>query len=91
VKNGLFHAQYGEVGKPDSETFDGKIKTDGNALFSVKVVAAASSRSAVDGFAGYFATVRFEDTSGSGSQIATDPICSFEFAKLAEGTASQPH
>jgi hypothetical protein len=91
VKDGLFHAQYGEVGKPDSETFDGKIKTDGNALISVKVVAAASSRSAVDGFAGYFATVRFEDASGSGSQIATDPICSFEFAKLAEDTASQPH
>jgi uncharacterized caspase-like protein len=91
VKNGLFHAQYGEVGKPDSETFDGKIKTDGNALFSVKVVAAASSRSAVDGFAGYFATVRFEDTFGSGSQIATDPICSFEFAKLAEEAARPPH
>jgi hypothetical protein len=91
VRNGVFHGQYGELGKPDSQTFDGRIKADGTALIAVKVLGADSPSSPLDGFAGYFATARFQDSIGTGAQIASDPICNFEFAKLVEVPAGRPN
>jgi uncharacterized caspase-like protein len=95
VKDGILHGQYGEVGKPDSQTFDGRINPDGSALISVKVLKggplASVDRSQPDNSSGYVATANFLDTGATGMNIATDRICRFNFTKLAEVRAGLPY
>jgi uncharacterized caspase-like protein len=84
VKDGIFHAQRGEVGKPDSVTYDGKIKPDGSALISTKLLTGPPATtlghvpSGTPG--GFVLTARFQESSGSG--VRTDGrICNFRFVR----------
>lgn len=83
VRNGMFHGQYGEVGKPDSQTFDGSIRADGSALISVQVVEKSES-SASNPTAVSIATAKFQESKASGSLDSNHAICALDFAKIAE-------
>jgi hypothetical protein len=89
VKDGVLHGQYGEVGTPDSETFDGTITPGGFALISAKVIKDAADGTPPSGTTGYVATANFLDTAETG--VNTDPICRFNFTKLSEAPVALPN
>jgi hypothetical protein len=83
AKDGVFHGQYGAVGTPESETFDGKIKPDGSAVISIKVLGETETSQA-DPFTSFVATARFQEARGQGLYASMGRICNFEFVKLDE-------
>jgi hypothetical protein len=91
VKGGVFRGQHGEVGKPDSQTFDGKIQADGAALISMTGLSGASAY--LPGGAPPGSPIRaiviatFQDSAGSGTQRVPERTCNFVFAKQGAPSA----
>jgi uncharacterized caspase-like protein len=85
VKDGVFHSQIGEVGKPSSHTYDGKIKPDGTALISSNFFTGNPNVTAghppIGTPGSHVVTAKFEESSGTGTQLGPGRICNYSFAK----------
>jgi uncharacterized caspase-like protein len=85
VKDGVFHGQFGEVGKPSSHTYDGKIKPDGTALITSNFLTGdpnvTGGHPPIGTPGSHLVTAKFEESSGTGTQLAIGRICNYSFAK----------
>lgn len=93
VKDGSFRGQWGEVGKPNSITYNGRIESDGAALISGKGLTgdpkeAAPGRLPKGSPLALVVTANFWNSHGSGSQRGAGRICNFVFDKKGDGVAT---
>jgi hypothetical protein len=78
VKDGSFHGEHGEFGKPGSDVFDGIIKADGTAEISSSGFSTLGTKYSLQMLA------KFEDSQGTGVRLAGTAgtrICDFVFTK----------
>jgi uncharacterized caspase-like protein len=86
VRNGVFHGQIGDEGKPSSRSYDGKIGPDGIAEILIKGFTGDTERDPLHRPIGteyrWKIAGRFEGSHGTGIR-ADERTCNFDFAMLA--------
>lgn len=92
VKDGGFRGQWGEVGKPNSVTYDGRIEPDGTALISGKGLTGdpkgTPGRLPRGSSFEMLVTANFQNSHGFGIQRGVGRICNFVFDRKGDGLAT---
>jgi hypothetical protein len=95
IKDGVFHYQYGEEGRPGSVTYTGKVEPDGTSEIVVKGFIGNVPNDPLHRVPGtefhYKIAIKLEGSRGAGVRIDTPRPCRLEWSLLAPSDALLPN
>jgi hypothetical protein len=87
IKDGIFHTQYGEMGKPGSINYDGTIERDGSAEIAVHGFTGDPDTDPLHRATGsevhYKLAIKLEGSRGAGVRTGTPRPCHLELSRLS--------
>jgi Caspase domain len=93
IKDGIFHYQYGEEGKPGSAIYDGKIEADGTSEIFVKgFIGTNDFLHRVPGTEFHYKiAIKLGESRGAGVRSDSPRPCRYEWSMLSPTVASTPN